>query len=99
MKISNRSKVVLLALTFASSSVLAKGNFKAGVAYDLDGGLTAQYSGHRFFLNGDAIAIDYHFHHFTNDNNSLHFYIDLGAFIENYDRFDVDGAIGIRCHF
>ena len=92
------SLATLLTLTLVSSPLFAKGNFKAGVAYDLDGGLTAQYSGYSFFVNGDAVAIDYRFQNFTNDNKSLHFYVDLGAYIENYDgnNAEIDDRVGIR---
>ncbi|TQV71092.1 hypothetical protein FLL45_22455 [Aliikangiella marina] len=73
-------------------------NFKLGLGYDLDGGITAQYRGYSFFINGDALAIDWRLENFTNDKKSLHVYIDLGGFIENYDGNDStrDDRVGLR---
>jgi len=93
------NKILLLAfLSVLSLPSAAKGTFKLGVAYDLDGGITAQYKGYSFFVNSDAAAIDYRFQNFTNDNKTLNFYIDLGAFLENYDgnNADTDDSVGIR---
>lgn len=76
----------------------AKDNLSIGVAYDLDAGLTAQYKGYSFFLNGDAIAVDFRFQNFHNDRKTMHFYVDLGAFIDSYDGNDStrDDSVGVR---
>lgn len=88
----------LIVTTFLSTSLLAKDSFKLGVAYDFDAGLTAQYNGYSFFANEDAAAIDYRVENFTNSRKNLHFYVDIGGFIENYkgNNSEQDDRVGVR---
>lgn len=97
MKLNKLLLSVTVIATLLSTPSFAK-SFKLGVAYDLDGGITAQYNGYSFFVNGDAVAIDYRFENFTNSKKTLNFYVDIGAFIENYDGNDStkDDSVGIR---
>ena len=69
-----------------------------GIAYDLDFGITAQYKSYTFFLNDDAFAVDFRVQNFYNDRKTLHFYIDVGGFVENYDGNDStrDDSVGVR---
>ena len=88
----------ILTVALSSAPCLAKNNFKLGVAYDLDAGITAQYNGYSFFVNRDAAAIDYRFENFTNSRKNLHFYVDIGGFIENYkgNNSEQDDRVGVR---
>ncbi|WP_196139235.1 hypothetical protein [Aliikangiella sp. G2MR2-5] len=94
--------ILVAVLYFFSSNVFSanqsKSSLKLGVAYDLDIGVSAQYKGYSFFVNGDAFAFDVRAQNFYNDNKSLHFYVDLGGFIENYDGNDTtrDDSAGVR---
>ena len=69
-----------------------------GIAYDLDLGVSAQYKGYTFFLNGDSAALDVRVQNFYNDSKTLHFYVDLGGFIKSYNGNDStqDDSAGIR---
>jgi len=69
-----------------------------GIAFDLDLGITAQYKAYSFFINDDALAIDVRVQNFYNDRKTLHFYIDVGGFVENYNGNDAtrDDSVGVR---
>ena len=93
------NKILVAVIVFLfSHTVFSANNFKLGVAYDLDGGITAQYNGYSFFLNGDAAAIDFRFQNFTTEKRKLHFYVDLGGFVESYEGNDntKDDRVGVR---
>ncbi len=91
-------KFFSLIILLASSSAFAESKLNLGVAYDLDTGITAQYRGYSFFLNDDAAAIDYRLENFSNTRKSLHFYIDIGGFIQNdqSNNDNSDDSVGIR---
>jgi len=69
-----------------------------GIAYDLDLGVSAQYKGYTFFVNGDSAALDVRVQNFNNDRKTVHFYVDLGGFVKNYNGNDStqDDSAGIR---
>jgi len=69
-----------------------------GIAFDLGLGITAQYKGYTFFINDDALAIDVRVQNFYNDRKTLHFYVDVGGFVESYNGNDTtrDDSVGIR---
>lgn len=82
----------------ATHSVEAKGNIDLGIAYDLDVGVTAQFSRYSLFLNGDAAAFDVRLQNFYNDSKSLILYIDAGAFFEDREANNdvIEDRVGIR---
>lgn len=90
--------LVLIMLAAAPTLWAKKSGFDAGIAYDMDLGVTAQYSRFSFFISGDALAVDYRIENFYNREKTLVLYIDGGAFIEEYDgnNPDRDDRVGIR---
>ena len=90
---------VLTAILFSAPALMAKkSGFDAGIAYDMELGITAQNKGFTFFVSGDAFAVDYRLENFYNRGKSLVLYIDGGAFIEQYKGNDPDrdDRVGIR---
>lgn len=102
-KMSKFSLIILTALLALGSQNLSANNnragFDLGVAYDLDEiGITAQFSRYSLFFDGDSAAFDVRVQNFYNDRKTLHFYIDIGAFIidrGNNNGF-VEDSVGIR---
>jgi hypothetical protein len=100
-----RFKQMLLALTlflFSINAFSAQKNTTSsqvgvdlGIGFDLGVGVTAQYKAYSFFLSGDGLAVDYRLDNFYNHRKTVHFYIDLGGFVENHGQNKDDGA-GIR---
>lgn len=83
---------------FAAEKNSSRIGIDLGIAYDLGLGITAQYKGYTFFLNGDAVAVDVRVQNFYNDNKTLHLYIDVGGFVDSYNGNDNarDDSVGIR---
>ncbi len=72
-----------------------------GAAVDYGLGLTAKYGRYSLFVGGDGAAFDVRVKNFSRASQSYFFYIDVGAFIEDYDgnNPDRDDRVGVRVPF
>lgn len=88
-----------LLAAFLSAPSLAYSNnsgFGIGLAYDLGTGVTAQFRGTSFFVNSDALAVDFRLQNLSNDRRTLHAYIDGGLFYEDGGRDSYNDKAGVR---
>ncbi|NVJ58800.1 MAG: hypothetical protein HWE27_00335 [Gammaproteobacteria bacterium] len=98
MKHLLKAAVIVALFSSAPTLMAKKSGFDAGIAYDMELGITAQYKGFTFFVSGDALAFDYRIENFYNRQKTVVFYIDGGAFIEEYNgnNPDRDDRVGLR---
>lgn len=95
------TSAVLLLSTQASNASQSQTSMDVGAAVDYGLGLTAKYGRYSLFVGGDGAAFDVRIKNFTRANENYHFYIDVGAYIEDYDgnNPDKDDRIGVRVPF
>lgn len=101
-----KSVKYLMALALFLSAQVGSSNqsqtsMDVGAAVDYGLGLTAKYGRYSLFVGGDGAAFDVRVKNFTRSNESYYFYIDVGAYIEDYDgnNPDKDDRAGVRVPF